>query len=124
MYPPPHFPSARSRCERPLLSVVVPLFNEEENVANLWERLRAVLEGMRVSFELLLVDDGSCDGTPGLIDALHEQCDNIVIVRLSRNFGHQAAVSAGLEHACGRAIVVLDGDLQDPPELIPQMVQL
>jgi dolichol-phosphate mannosyltransferase len=104
--------------------VVVPLFNEEENVARLWERLRAVLEGMRVSFELLLVDDGSSDATPRLIDALHEQCPHIVIVRLSRNFGHQAAVSAGLEQARGQAVVILDGDLQDPPELIPQMVRL
>jgi dolichol-phosphate mannosyltransferase len=104
--------------------VVVPLFNEEENVARLWERLRAVLEGMRVSFELLLVDDGSRDATPRLIDTLHEQCANIVIVRLSRNFGHQAALAAGLEQARGRAVVILDGDLQDPPELIPQMVRL
>jgi polyisoprenyl-phosphate glycosyltransferase len=124
MYPPPHFAPSRSSSAQPLLSVVIPLYNEEENVARLWERLRAVLGGMRVSFELLLVDDGSRDATPRLLDALHDQCENIVIVRLSRNFGHQAAVSAGLEHAQGRALVILDGDLQDPPELIPEMVQL
>jgi dolichol-phosphate mannosyltransferase len=75
-------------------------------------------------FEVLLVDDGSRDATPRLIDALHDQDPRVVVVRLSRNFGHQAAISAGLEHARGQAVVVMDGDLQDPPELIPQFLHL
>jgi dolichol-phosphate mannosyltransferase len=103
---------------------VVPLFNEQENVASLWETLVSTLESTNLTYEVLLVDDGSRDATPDLLDALHHQHEQAVIVRLSRNFGHQAAVCAGLEHARGRAVVVMDGDLQDPPELIPELLRL
>ena len=120
----PHFVPARPRRAVPQLSVVVPLFNEQGTIETLWERLCAVLESLGVPFEVVLVDDGSRDATPRLIDALHERDDRVVVVRLSRNFGHQAALSAGLEHAQGRAVLVMDGDLQDPPELIPQFLRL
>jgi dolichol-phosphate mannosyltransferase len=122
--PTPHFPRKQSDRNGPVLSVVVPLFNEAENLGPLWERLRDVLERLRSSFEVLLVDDGSHDATPQLLDRLHDRDEHVVVVRLSRNFGHQAAISAGLEYARGHAVVVMDGDLQDPPELIPQFLRL
>ncbi len=107
----------------PDLSVVVPLFNEELNVGTLHGRLTAALEALGRPYEIVFVDDGSRDGTPERIDAARETDAHLSIVHLSRNFGHQAAVSAGLEHARGRAVVVMDGDLQDPPELLPQLVE-
>ena len=124
VYPAPHLSRPRSDGSRPTLSVVVPIFNEEENVASLWQRLKHSLESTGLDHEVLLVDDGSRDATPDLIDALHDQNEQAVVVRLSRNFGHQAAVSAGLEHARGKAVIVMDGDLQDPPELIPELIRL
>ncbi|HEY1381737.1 MAG TPA: glycosyltransferase family 2 protein [Gemmataceae bacterium] len=104
------------------MSVVVPLFNEEENLAALHGRLTAVLEKLGRPYEIVFIDDGSRDSTPELIDAAHQTDPHLSVVHLSRNFGHQPAVSAGLEHARGRAVVVMDGDLQDPPELLPEMV--
>jgi len=107
----------------PEISVVVPLFNEQDNVGELHRRLTDVLGALGVPYEVVLVDDGSRDATPGLIDALREVDPNLGAVSLSRNFGHQAAVSAGLDLARGRAVVVMDGDLQDPPEVIPRFVE-
>ena len=108
----------------PYLSVVVPLFNEESNVEALHDRLVASLAGLGSSFELVFVDDGSLDATPEVLDRLQAENPRVVVIRLSRNFGHQAAVSAGLDHARGRGVVVMDGDLQDPPEVLPQFVGL
>ena len=106
----------------PELSVVVPLFNEGSNVGALHDRLAATLEPLGLGYELVFVDDGSRDATPRLLDRLQGIDPNVVVVRLSRNFGHQAAVSAGLDLARGRGVVVMDGDLQDPPEVLPQFV--
>jgi len=107
----------------PVISVVVPLFNEQENLAELHRRLDAVLRSLDVPYEILLVDDGSRDETPGLIAALASRDRHVAALHLSRNFGHQAAVSAGIDHARGQAVVVMDGDLQDPPEALPHFVQ-
>ena len=104
--------------------MVVPLFNEERIVGELHQRLNKTLSGMKISYEILFVDDGSRDATPRLIDALHRRDPNLSVIHLSRNFGHQPAVSAGLDHARGLAVMIMDGDLQDPPELIPQFVRL
>jgi dolichol-phosphate mannosyltransferase len=104
------------------ISVVVPLYNEEENVTELHRRLAAVLGSLGVPYEIVLVDDGSRDATPRLIDTLARRDPQLAVVYLSRNFGHQAAVSAGLDHARGRAVMIMDGDLQDPPEVIPDLV--
>ncbi|MEB3328908.1 MAG: glycosyltransferase family 2 protein [Candidatus Sericytochromatia bacterium] len=106
---------------RPELSVVVPLFNEEANVAELERRLTAVLTGLGLRWEVLLVNDGSLDGTRSLLDALCAQDRRYKALHLTRNFGHQAAVSAGLDHAEGDTVAVLDADLQDPPELLGAM---
>jgi dolichol-phosphate mannosyltransferase len=108
----------------PELSVVVPLFDEQENIGELHRRLKAVLAGLSCDHEVIFVDDGSRDGTPWLLDDLHARDPDLVVLHLSRNFGHQAALSAGIDQTRGRAVIVMDGDLQDPPELVPQFVQL
>lgn len=103
-----------------LLSVVAPVFNEEDTVVEFHRRVAAALAG--IEFELVLVDDGSVDRTPTLLAALAAE-PNVRVINLSRNFGHQAAITAGLDHASGDVVVMLDADLQDPPELIPAMLE-
>lgn len=105
-----------------MLSVVVPVHNEAENIVELHRRVALALRDEGLGFELLFVDDGSNDATPALIEELAERDPRVRRVSLSRNFGHQAAVSAGLDFAEGDAVVVMDGDLQDPPELIPRLL--
>jgi len=107
----------------PDLSVVVPLFNEEENVAELHRRLVTALDALWLGYELVFVDDGSSDSTSSLLDELRRRDRRIVPLHLSRNFGHQPAISAGLAHARGQAVIVMDGDLQDPPELLGRFVE-
>jgi polyisoprenyl-phosphate glycosyltransferase len=104
-----------------LISVVVPIFNEDAIVDELHRRLTAVLTPLG-RYEIVLVDDGSSDETWRKARDLARTDPHLRLVRLSRNFGHQIALSAGLEHARGDAVVSIDGDLQDPPELIPQLV--
>ncbi len=105
-----------------LLSVVVPVFNELETVPELHRRLSAAVAGLG-RHELVFVDDGSTDGSWEALRAVAAGDPHVRLVRLSRNFGHQIALSAGLEAARGAAVVSMDGDLQDPPELIPELVQ-
>jgi glycosyltransferase involved in cell wall biosynthesis len=104
------------------LSVIVPLFNEEDVLPAFHARLVATLAGMADGWEIVYVDDGSTDATPQMLRALRAAGTGIAVVRFSRNFGKEAGMSAGLRLARGRAVVVIDADLQDPPELIPQMV--
>ena len=107
-----------------LLSVIVPCFNEEAVLRSTHERLNEVLRGLNdLRYEIVYVDDGSRDQTPGILAELQAQNPEVRVLRLSRNFGHQVAVTAGLEQAAGNALVVIDADLQDPPEVIPEMVQ-
>jgi dolichol-phosphate mannosyltransferase len=110
---------------RPLISVVVPLYNEASNVAPLLERIGAVVERLRAEYdyEIVLVNDGSTDATVAAARREMERRRNIVFATLSRNFGHQLAATAGLELARGDAVVLMDGDLQDPPELIEAFVK-
>jgi glycosyltransferase involved in cell wall biosynthesis len=117
----PAIPGPRAWFERetPELSVVVPVFEEQDVVPALVERLAWVLDEMGVSAEVILVDDGSSDGTFAAIARAHEADPRFVGLGLSRNFGHQVAISAGLAEAQGDAVLVMDGDLQDPPEAIP-----
>jgi glycosyltransferase involved in cell wall biosynthesis len=103
-----------------MLSVVAPVCNEEATINEFYARVRAALEG--ISFELVLVDDGSTDGSAAALDLLAAEDPRVRVVYLSRNFGHQTALTAGLDHARGDAVVMLDADLQDPPELIPRML--
>jgi polyisoprenyl-phosphate glycosyltransferase len=104
-----------------LLSVVTPIHDEEANVDELYARIEAALDG--VEFELIAVDDGSTDGSAAKLAALAERDRRVQVITLSRNFGHQAAITAGLDSARGDAAVTLDSDLQDPPELIPRMLE-
>jgi polyisoprenyl-phosphate glycosyltransferase len=103
------------------LSVVAPMFNEVQTAGAFYERVCAALAD--TPFELLIVDDASTDGTAELLDRLADEDPRLKVVHLSRNFGHQAAITAGLEHSSGDVVVMLDGDLQDPPEVIPHMLE-
>ncbi|NOZ79518.1 MAG: glycosyltransferase family 2 protein [Acidobacteria bacterium] len=108
--------------ERPEISVVVPAFNEEANVVPMVERLVAALDGVVEGFEIVFIDDGSKDRTWAEVAALAERDRRVRGVRFARNFGHQAAVTAGIDAARGTAVVLIDADLQDPPEVIPELV--
>jgi dolichol-phosphate mannosyltransferase len=114
--------------EAPILSVVVPVFNEIEVLPDFHGRLSAALSGMREqAAEIVYVDDGSHDGSSRLLAELaRSQKDGgpvVRVIRFSRNFGHQIAITAGIDHARGDAVVVIDADLQDPPEVIPKFVE-
>ena len=106
--------------EPELVSVAAPMHDEEDTAAAFHARVAAALDG--VPFELVIVDDGSRDGTGPVLAELARGDERVKVVTLSRNFGHQAALTAALEHASGDVVVMLDGDLQDPPELIPEMI--
>ena len=107
-----------------LLSIVVPCYNEEAVLLELHGRLVATLEHLAdVSCEIVYTDDGSRDRTPAILRRLQATDTRVRVVSLSRNFGHQIAVSAGLEHTSGAAVVIIDADLQDPPEVIPEMLE-
>ena len=103
-----------------LLSVCAPVYNEEELVEEFHRRASAALQAF--NYELIIVNDGSSDATAAKLDELAAHDARLRVVHLSRNFGHQAALTAGLEHARGDAVAMLDADLQDPPELIPKML--
>ena len=106
-----------------LISVVVPCYNEEQVIAETHRQLVAALWALEATdFEIVYVDDGSSDATVDRLREIQTTDSRTRVVRLSRNFGHQLAVSAGLEHAAGDAVVIIDADLQDPPEVIPEMV--
>ena len=107
----------------PRYSLVVPLYNEEANLPELYRRLRDVIDRLDGEAELVLINDGSRDRSLAMIRDLHYQDPQVSYLSLARNFGHQVAVTAGLNFARGEAIVVLDADLQDPPELIPALIE-
>ena len=106
----------------PKITIVVPFLNEKENLPVLLERVAAVFAGRAEDWELLLVDDGSTDGSAEWAVAQAQQNRHVRVLRLSRNFGHQIAITAGLDRSDGDAVVVMDADLQDPPETIGPMV--
>ena len=103
------------------LSIVVPVYNEEENIYELYERLIQVLSSLNLTYEIILVDDGSKDHSFQVIKKIASENTNIKFIRFTRNFGHQSALFAGIEKASGKAIVLMDGDLQDPPEEIREL---
>ena len=108
----------------PILSIVIPMFNEEAVLPLLVERLRPIADGLDTAYEVVAVDDGSSDATPVLLERLRREWPQLRIVRLRANAGHQAAISAGLARARGDYVVTLDADLQDPPEAIPEMLRI
>lgn len=105
-----------------MISVVAPVYNEEEVLPELYRRVRLAMDQLDIDWELVLVDDGSRDRSAAVIASLHEQDERVRGLSFSRNFGFQIAVTAGLDHARGDAIILTDADLQDPPELFPQML--
>ncbi len=105
-----------------MISVVVPIYNEQENLPELRRRMRAALDSTNEDWELILVNDGSRDRSAEMIRQYHAEDPRIKLINLSRNFGHQPAVTAGIHHARGDCVILIDGDLQDPPEVIPEMV--
>jgi glycosyltransferase involved in cell wall biosynthesis len=104
-----------------MVSIVIPIFNEQENLPELGRRIAAAMEGQ--DWEVIFVDDGSRDESPRILAEMRAANERFKIVTLSRNFGHQPAVTAGIHHARGNCVVLIDGDLQDPPEVIPQMIR-
>ena len=109
-------------CSPPVISVVTPVFNEQATIPRLHERLVTTLEGILRPFEIVYVNDGSTDGSLELLLECRASDSRVVVVDLSRNWGHQPALSAGLAIARGAAVVLIDGDLRDPPEIIPELV--
>lgn len=106
-----------------LISVIVPCYNEEEVIRETHSRLTSLLSQLDgFDHEIIYVDDGSRDDTPELLQQIQASDERVRVLRFSRNFGHQVALTAGLEHAAGAGVVVIDADLQDPPEVIPEMV--
>jgi dolichol-phosphate mannosyltransferase len=104
------------------ISIVAPIYNELENLPELVRRVGEVMNASRESWELLLVDDGSSDGSTEAIRALAKKDRHIRPLIFARNFGHQVAITAGWDHARGDAVVIIDADLQDPPEVIPDLI--
>ena len=111
------------RVATPRYSIVAPIFNEEGNIALLLERIGKVMESTGETWELILVNDGSTDRSAEMIDEAAQSDSHIKTIHFARNFGHQIAVTAGIDHASGDAVVLIDADLQDPPELILEMIE-
>lgn len=105
-----------------VISVVVPMYYEEEVVDECYQRLTKVMKGNNYNYELIFVNDGSKDGTLEKLLTIAEKDKKVKIIDFARNFGHQTAVTAGIDFAIGDAVVIIDADLQDPPELIPEMI--
>ncbi|WP_379127599.1 glycosyltransferase family 2 protein [Paenibacillus sp. sgz500958] len=103
-------------------SVIIPMYNEEEVIAHTYARLKTVMDGCGDSYELVFVNDGSRDRTAEIMREISSQDENVRLIDFSRNFGHQVAITAGMDYSEGQAVVVIDADLQDPPEVILQMI--
>lgn len=108
----------------PIFSIVAPIYNEAGNIQELHQRVSAVMESIGEPWEIVMVNDGSSDGSADLLSALHkEDRKHVRVVHFSRNFGHQMAVTAGMDYSNGQAVILIDADLQDPPEILPNMIQ-
>lgn len=106
----------------PSISVVAPAYNEQDVLQEFYHRVTSVISRLGCSYEIVLVNDGSSDNTLALMHELHKHDPRVTVVDLSRNFGKEIALTAGLDHTHGEVVVILDADLQDPPELIPKMI--
>jgi len=106
---------------KPTYSVVIPAYNEQETISETYKRLTGVMKGMGEPYELIFINDGSKDQTAQMIAAFCESDTSVRLINFSRNFGHMSAISAGMEYSRGQAIFVIDADLQDPPEVFPEM---
>jgi len=104
-------------------SIVVPVFNEETVLPEFYNRLTGVIETLSGTFEILFVNDGSADGTESILRDFHRKDQRVKVINFSRNFGHQVAITAGVDLAQGHACIIMDADLQDPPEVIPRLIE-
>lgn len=111
-----------SNAQRKRVAVVVPFLNEEQNIPILYERVVKAMEGQPEELEIIFVDDGSTDSSPRWVADKSKQDARVKLLRLSRNFGHQIAITAGMDHVDSDAVVIIDADLQDPPEVIPDLL--
>ena len=108
---------------KPEFSVIIPAYNEQEVIEESYKRLTAVMRQIDEPYELLFIDDGSRDNTANILSKICKNDLNVKLLRFSRNFGHMPAITAGMDYARGAAILVIDADLQDPPELFPKMIE-
>ena len=108
--------------DRPTISIIAPVYNEEEALPVLYDRISATLDAIGEPWELVLVNDGSWDRSLEIMRELHEKDERVRIVNFSRNFGHQIAITAGTDYAQGQAVIIIDADLQDPPSLFAEMI--
>ncbi len=106
-----------------LCSVVIPVYNEELVITETYRRLKSVMEPLDITYELVFVNDGSSDSTSAILSSICESDRKVRLVDFSRNFGHQMAITAGMDYSCGETVVIIDADLQDPPELIPKLLE-
>src|SRR5437867_8364366 len=97
-----------------MYSIIIPLYNESSTIPELLRRLKSVIDRLDESTEVIFIDDCSSDGTATLLSEVHKRDSRIKVIRFSRNFGHQVAITAGMDHAKGDAVILMDGDLQDP----------
>ncbi len=104
-------------------SIIIPTYNEEEVIPELYNRLTSVMESLNESYEIIFIIDGSKDNSFELAKSLHERDDRVKIIKFSRNFGHQIAITAGIEHSAADAVIMMDADLQHPPEIIPRLIE-
>lgn len=111
-----------SASSTPTLSIIVPMHNEEQSMDAFFETLLPILKSLKITWEIIAINDGSCDNTYAMLNAYHKKEARIKALHLSRNFGKEAAMTAGLAHATGKAVIPIDADLQDPPDMIPQMI--
>lgn len=108
---------------QPTVSIIIPIYNEEENIPELYHRLQSVIEQVDGEAEVIFIDDGSRDNSLNLVRQIYERDYRVKYISLARNFGHQIAVTAGLNNVKGEAVIVMDADLQDPPELVLPMIE-
>lgn len=106
------------------VSVIIPCYNEEEVIEKTYEEVKNVMISNRYEYEIVFVNDGSKDRTLDILREISQKDENVVVVSFSRNFGHQPAVSAGIKHCSGDVAIIIDADLQDPPQLIPEMIKI
>ena len=107
------------------ISIVIPMYNEEEVAMTSYLRIKKVIEELKkYDYEMIVIDDGSKDKTVEILEKMAQENEKVKVISFTRNFGHQAAVTAGLHYVTGEAIVIIDADLQDPPELLPEMIEL
>ncbi len=108
---------------KPLISIIAPVYNEQECLLEFYNRTTGVLKGIDYSYELILVDDGSADSTPEILRDIGNKDPHVRVLYFIKNFGHQTALKAGIDHARGEAVITIDADLQDPPEVIPEFLK-